>query len=347
MMALSTGRRASGFSLVELLMAMGITVGALGFALTAMDGLSTMREASSQLTDGNQSIRASLNLMTRDLLVAGRDIPVGGIPVPSGPGSVALVRPMPPGPPQTFPVGMLTLPAVSPGDAIGPAINGTQTDLVSVLMVDTEPVCGTATLNSLPLVGLAPDGSSANVDPAITVNCASNGIAPGDLIMFLGSNGTYAVQMVTTVNGQQLQFAPGDPMNLNQPMAGGGTILQIGPLVPGAVTASRVLMISYYIDSTSVPARPQLMRRVNLNPGRAIGIGMENFQISYDLVDGVANPVNVPTPVLPNSPNQIRKANVFLSGRSRVRATRSRQFLRTSLSTQVSLRGLSFVSRYN
>src|SRR6185436_16659099 len=114
-----------------------------------------------------------------------------------------------------------------------------------------------------------------------------------------------------------------------------------------AIRAFRVFMISYYVDATSHPERPQLMRRQNLQPDRAIGVGIENLQITYDLVDGVTNPVNQPTPAAANSPNQIRKANVFMSGRSRRQSTQSRQFLRTSLSTQVSLRGLSFVDRYN
>ena len=153
--------------------------------------------------------------------------------------------------------------------------------------------------------------------------------------------------MVTSRAGQTIQFAAGDPMNLNQRGAQRGTVLQMQQ-PPGAypqTTALRVLMISYYLDASN-PARPRLMRRINLGQDRAIGIDVENLQITYDLVDGVTNPVNVEAPVAPNTPAQIRKANVFLSGRSHRPWSRTQQFLRNTLSTQVSLRSLSFFDRY-
>ena len=106
--------------------------------------------------------------------------------------------------------------------------------------------------------------------------------------------------------------------------------------------ATRVLMISYYVGGTT--AKPLLMRRINLGPERAIGVGVENLQVTYDLVDGDTNPLNEPQPELPN---QIRKANVFLTGRSFRQWNRTQEYLRTSVSTQMSLRSLSFVDRYN
>ena len=88
------------------------------------------------------------------------------------------------------------------------------------------------------------------------------------------------------------------------------------------------------------------MRQTNLGQDRAIGIDIENLQITYDLVDGTANIANVDAPVPPSTPAQIRKANVFLSGRSHRPWSRTRQFLRNTLSTQVSLRSLSYMDRY-
>ena len=116
-------------------------------------------------------------------------------------------------------------------------------------------------------------------------------------------------------------------------------------------------MVSYYVDQPAGTLRPQLMRRVNLEADSAIGIGIDNFQITYDFANGLTNLINQPMPpmvIIPPNPqpvqisaNQIRKANLYVSGRSRRRARRSRQFMRTSMSTQVSLRNLSFVDRYN
>ena len=222
-------------------------------------------------------------------------------------------------------------------------------------MVDTAPLCAAvvngapATLNSLFLSSVAPNGASATVNAATPIGCAGGGISAGDLIMFVNASGE-ALMEVTGIAGQTMQFDPGDPMRLNQQGAAAGTILQLrdpnGQFPANSVRAYRVFMISYYID-TSVPTKPRLMRRVNLRTDRALGIGIENLQITYDLVDGATNPVNVAAPAGANSPHQIRKANVFVSGRSRNVWRQTRQYLRTSLSTQVSLRSLSFVDRYN
>ena len=48
----------------------------------------------------------------------------------------------------------------------------------------------------------------------------------------------------------------------------------------------------------------------------------------------------------PCSPNQIRKVNILLAGRSRIPMRGTQQFFRNRLVTQVSLRSLSFVDRY-
>jgi hypothetical protein len=82
--------------------------------------------------------------------------------------------------------------------------------------------------------------------------------------------------------------------------------------------------------------------------------------VSYDLVDGVNNPSEVKFTsadldpsnstgrCYPNacSPNQIRKINITLSGRSRTPQRQTRQYLRNTLTTQVSLRSMSFIDRY-
>jgi len=48
----------------------------------------------------------------------------------------------------------------------------------------------------------------------------------------------------------------------------------------------------------------------------------------------------------PCSPNQIRKINISLSGRSRIPLRQTKQYLRNTLVSQVSLRSMSFIDRY-
>jgi hypothetical protein len=92
---------------------------------------------------------------------------------------------------------------------------------------------------------------------------------------------------------------------------------------------------------------PRLIRRVNNRPGQVVALVLEDLQLSYDLVDGVTNPTNVKAPTAPNSNNQIRKANVFLSGRSSSKVRNTNDYLHRNLTTQISLRSLAFVNRYS
>ena len=174
-----------------------------------------------------------------------------------------------------------------------------------------------------------------------------NAISVGDLILFSNSLGE-TVQEVTGVNKQVVSFAADDPLNLNQPGAAQGSIMQLqtGGVFP-PTTATRIWMVTYYLDYTTDPATPRLIRRINNNAGQVVGLVLENLQFSYDLVDGVTNPTNVKSPVAPNSNNQIRKVNIFLSGRTDSVIRNTNTYLRHSLTTQVSLRSLAFVNRYS
>ena len=67
--------------------------------------------------------------------------------------------------------------------------------------------------------------------------------------------------------------------------------------------------------------------------------------MSFDLVDGANNPTNQPAPAVDEA-NQIRKVNLFIGARSANEDSHLRTFFRNNLSTQVSLRSLAFMDRY-
>jgi prepilin-type N-terminal cleavage/methylation domain-containing protein len=347
MRSASALRSNAGFTLVELLMATALTATIAGISLMALRGMSDAMDGATLTADLNVNLRNTLNLMTRDLLGAGgRNIPVGGIPVPSGDDVLPIVRPSP-GNALAFPAGP-TVHAVTHGNDMGPAIGddpntpeveGVRTDIVTILMTDP-----TIALDGVPLVDVSADGSRVTVDADVVIDGSDNGITPGDLIWLRNGLGSTLV-MVTSRDGQTLEFATGDAMNLNQPDAASGSITQLlgtpgDPIPP--VTATRVQLLTYYIDDSD-RERPRLMRQINMREPRAIGVVIDNLQLTFDLVDGVDNPVNVAAPA---SPAQIRKGNLFLSGRSFRPWRRTRAFLRTAVATQVSLRSLAFVDRY-
>jgi len=334
-------KRDDGFTLGEVLVATTLTLMVISAGLTAFTRSLEITDTARLLSNTNHGMQAAMSMMVRDFMQTGQGIPKGGMPIPSGDGSVALVRPAPIGTNLTFPAGWVTLPAVAPGGALGPTVLGVKTDMVSIFYADA-----TLQINQFPLAAIAADGSTMTVAAATPIGGA-DGLREGDLILFSNALGN-AVQMITDVNGQTVTFDPGDSIGFNQRDASQGTIMQLqsSPGVYPPTTAVRVWMVNYYIDATTDPELPRLVRQVNGGTRLAIALGVENLQYTYDLIDGITNPSNVETPAAPFSANQIRKANLFMAARSLDRSKPINQLLRNSMAVSVGLRSLSFVDRY-
>jgi len=382
----------AGFTLLEMMIAIAVTLILLAAAVMTFRDASNSNQVVTQAADMTENFRAALNSIELDLQQAGTGIPVGGISIPytsngstSSPCSTtpAVNRPKLGGA-TTFPVCNSTLPAVEPGNMLGPAITapdatsgtpanpGSITDEITVLYADNtlkldsvpvnkaatagppaSPACnGTLRLSGTTLQ-VTFDSNCANLNPS-----ATNGIViqVGDLIMFTNTNGT-ALLTVTGISGQTLSFASGDPFNLNGRTETSGTIQQLetgGASCGGGTScfpptlATRIWMITYYLDNITAPPFVRLIRQVNMNTPSPVGETLENLQFTYNFVDGVTNPVNQPVVPTGNSESQIRAVNVYLAARSgyRVHSGNRTLFARSNLQTQVSLRSLAYVNRY-
>jgi prepilin-type N-terminal cleavage/methylation domain-containing protein len=332
-----------GLTLIEVMVSLAVSLVVLAGSFTALNHARLTAELTSLTADGTQNLRAAVVQMTRDIIQTGRELPNAGIPIPFGTSS-AVNRPLRPGTTQTFPTTWETLPSICPGSGLGSTINGVATDTVTVLYSDQS-----LDLNQYPLTSVQSDGSRMAVDSRTAIGAAANGIKPGDLVWFTNALGN-AVQTATSVSGQNVYFASGstyDYYGLNARTASQGTILQIrsGSTFP-VTSATRVVMVTYYLDTTTVPGQLRLMRRIGFGTPRLIATGIENLQVTYDIVDGTTNPTNQPTPVSPNIPSQIRKVNLWLSEQSAPGFSITRRLLRSSVATQVSLRSMSFFDRY-
>jgi hypothetical protein len=339
-------KREQGFSAVEALIATAITLVMLAGTMATFNRSLGLSEQINQLSDVEQNMRAGLNLMVSDFISAGCSIPMGGIPLPSGAGSVPVRRP---GPTTDLVFTSSTMAAVNSGQGLGPDWNDQPTDLVNILFADNL-----LALNEQDLVSLNATGSSVEVDGSTPISGTGVNfpISAGDLILLSNANGT-ALQYVTAVNGQNITFNPGDPMLLNQPDAEFGSITQLrnrdaegNPTDFPLTTATRVWLVTYYLDYEK-PEEPRLIRRINYNSGQAVALVLENLQLSYDLVDGDEDPSNDPlNQKTPDNLGQIRKANILISGRSSTPSRDTGKFMRRSLTTQVSLRSLAYFDRY-
>ena len=337
----NASRHEDGFTLGETLIAVALTLIVLSAAVETMGRSMSLANSSRVISATNHGLQAAMSLMVRDVMQTGQGIPLGGIPLPNGAGALTVFRP---GPAAgfTFDAGTAALPAILPGNGLGPNMLGADTDLLTILYADR-----TLNLSQNPLAAIAADGSTMTVNALTPIN-GVGGIRAGDLILFSNAQGN-AIQMATADPvGQVVTFAANDPMRVNQRTAPEGTLMNLsdgaGNFPP--TTATRILMVTYFVDTVTDPQLPRLVRRVNMGNRLAIAMGVENIQITFDLVDGVTNPTNVDVPTGGNSANQIRKANLFLLARSQDVDRQTGEFFRNSMETQVGLRSLSFVDRY-
>jgi len=115
------------------------------------------------------------------------------------------------------------------------------------------------------------------------------------------------------------------------------------------LSVQRVLMYTYYVDPGN--GLPRLMRQYDNSTPQALAGVVEDLQLTYDVVDGTVNPTDVADlpytlNAVPYSANQIRKVTVRIGVRSEVMSMRLHDYLRSNLSTVVSIRNLAFVDRY-
>lgn len=350
----------AGLTLIELMVAMAIGLvlmaGIVQFLRQGLD----ISHLVMQRGEMQQSARAAINIMARDLSIAGTGIPPGGIQLPTG----VVNRPR-------FGcdgAACYTLPnnqyltdrlyAINPWDGLGQAINGVATDMVTLAYADDR-----INLNAFPLANINGTGTQITVNPATNpaINDAALGIVGGDVLMLTNTNGS-AAGLVTANPANNtiidMQNLP-DPLLFNQPGAPAGsiTIMAHPPAAPAfaQTTATRIMIITYYIMippgpdavvGTADDLPPRLMRQVNAQPPAPIADAIRDLQIAYDIYDDNLAVATANQPNAGGFPNQIRKSTVTITFRSPVRGPFRGNFEETSLSTSVSARNLSFRDRY-
>jgi hypothetical protein len=207
-------------------------------------------------------------------------------------------------------------------------------------------------LNSVWLVGDAVNGTRP--------------LQPGDLVFFK-SPSSNAMQTVTSVDSTHIYFAANDAndfFHFNQPTApkwpmskiknGSATVAIGAGAFTTPVTMMRALMLTYYVDNTTVPGVPRLTRVLNNFAPQALAGVVEDLDLTYDLVDSVNNPTEIPslpytdTAIPPNvyNSNQIRKVNIHVGVRSEIMSKPNQDYVRNHVSTSVDVRNLASVDRY-
>ncbi len=323
-------KRASGFSLMEMTVAMGLGTVVLGAALQLYSKGVSATWTVSQRAELQQDFRAASGMLIKDLSMAGSGLGNGTqIPLPSAIrpvygcdqtlkcylGSTNTL-------PKQYPLqgATPTLYGLVPGYILGPTLtsNPAATDVVTVVYADSSFYlnCYQATVSALGRVTFAPATSPlvngnlpawppagclpSGVAAPQTVNDTMLGLTPGDLVYFPSLNivGEVTAGAITTGANAvgatyTVPFANGDVLNMNQTTAGG---LNTAALNASGTNPVRLLAITYYIDNTVSPAR--LMRQISGHTPMPVADGIVYMKFSYDLYnDGTNAPaVNQPNP---------------------------------------------------
>ena len=336
-----------GFTLIDVVIAMAISLVVLSGALVLTSQATGISDHVTQQSDMQQNGRVAINLVARELSSAGTGFPAGGIQLPSGSNSVDPLFACDSGncfvnPNNAFPQDRLF--AVTPGNGRGPTINGVSTDVVTLVFSDPS-----SDLDQEALTNINVAGTPITFDTGMTppYNDPVSGVVVGDVLVLSNSNGQAAAVVTGVDTNGVVHLAEGDPLQFNQPNAGFGKVLSIlNPAPPGhpPTYAYRVSVITYYIDDSG--ASPQLMRQVNAQSPVAVAEDVENLQITYDVFDENTSNATADLPDANSAPNQIRKVNISLTTRTPVQGLLGRDYQRVNLTTSVGPRNLTYRDRY-
>ncbi len=358
----------AGYSLIEMMVAMGVTTAVMGATMTGLADVSKGSEMVLQVTEMNKSLRSGMDLIERDMLQVGSGLPPGHvINIPTGTGSSSIRFPGPPGTAFVSVANDPDISAVEPRPNLGPVINGVATDVLIVLMADNAFL-------DVPISAIT--GSSATISLGPNIATGPDRVTPGQLMMIWKGSITTLVEVTDVdTSTRRLTFSNSDSLNLNQSGAAAGNLPFLNAQAPAfaytlATNTSntlitRIRMISYYLDATTDPTHPRLVRRINNGSpttfdntsGTAVGMDIENLRFRFDLNDGNTNPASVQmnaTDLTTGgacapaacSTNQIRKVDIVLTARSRNAMIPKARSFHNSLNSQVSLRGMAFVDEY-
>ena len=373
-----------GFSLIELLIAMALGLIILAAATQFFkNGMDSSRLVS-QRSEMQDNVRAAINMIAKDVSMAGSGIPSGGVTLPYGTGNNGLslfakdtnLKTWLNG--NTYPTGNFGTPPVAvdnymygliPGPAAGmekggpgviPATNQSADAITSVYADFTFPLNQyTATFNA------AGNGITLAIPNPVPVPAlpafinGAGGIQVGDLILLSNSVGS-AIGEVTNVTANSITFANLDPLNINQSgindLAGGGGNIEylcnkVSPCTGApAPTAWRVYAVTYFVEVPAVAGQlPKLMRQVDGHPAQPVADDIISLKFTYDVCDSTINAATCAG--ISNlfgsgyTPNQVHKVNISVMGQSLLSYGNKAQNMQ--LTTSVATRDLTFTNLYD
>lgn len=374
---------AKGFTLLELLVSASIGLVLLGAGLQVYTQAVKSTFVTSQRSEMQEDFRAAANILQRDISMAGagalgqQGLSSNSVGLPSGTGSTLAVYPCSSAVCNYVSGTSVAYPQVSsapylysiiPGYQLGITVNATEgaTDIITMSYADVSLPLNCYTVD---VVSVTSTGATVIFELPVTLpttcilattsstvpalNAGGVGLQAGDMILFNQS----ALGVVTAVSSTsvtsgaysaayQVTFNTGDPGHINQTGLANSPMKALPIGVSSAVSAVRLLEITYYLDISPIDGvTPRLMRIQNGRTPAPVAEGVSCLKFSYDVDNNgviTANQTSMPSGV---TPAMITKVNILhMSIRSQLRGTTGYQSL--DLQTSISARDLNMGQEY-
>lgn len=366
-------KRESGFSLLEMIIAMALGTIVLGAAVQLYSQGVAATFKVSQRAEMQQDFRAASNILIRDLSLSGAGLgPGAAIQLPTS---------------ATLPVygcdqtpkcyingGSLNYPTqgstpylygLLPGYDAGPTLSSQATDVVTVVYTDStffldcyQATVATATTVTFALTtaSQAAANCTANGSTIQNVNDSGVGLTAGDLLLFTFGSASVVAEVTAAASATTATFASGDVLKMNQATA---TNSLAKTAVNTTGTATRLLVTTYYLDNSVSPSR--LMRQISGHTPMPVAENVVYMKFTYDLYnDSTGSPAisqqnpgasdTADTASLGLLPNQITKINiVHMAMDSSLKGSQFGQgngYQGVDLETSVSARNLTYSNNY-
>jgi Tfp pilus assembly protein PilW len=173
-----------GYAIVEVLVAMGMTLSVMAGALTIVSGLQLGFSAEGERADGQQRLRVAVNALSRDLSMAGTGSYQGARAGPLG-FSVAAVFPFRQGATRADPPGVV------------------RTDVLTVMYVPAQTSAQATIRQPMPA---ATGTAFINLDPGCPLADPACGFSAGMDVMIYDETGAYDTFRVLTVQAGAIQL---------------------------------------------------------------------------------------------------------------------------------------------
>src|SRR5208282_143975 len=321
-MGRTSANSSSGFSLIELLVALAVGSLVVGAAVQLFSQGMAATFVVSQRAQMQQDLRATSDMLLKDISLASAGLPSGtGIQLPSQLGkpiygfapSCAATNNCVPGGGIAYPctaAGAIpcnpTLYGLIPGYQLGIKVPGSPnpSDVITVVYTDTVFALPCYTINAiipaavnLQLPAILPASCILTPpllapQPVVTAPPTAGGLTPGDLILFqstVGGNSAMAIGEVTTVNvngggNYTVNFAPVDTLNMNQPGAPANSLAQLACAVGACPPTATATRI--FVISYYLWMMPDPL---GVGPGTPTLMRQVNGQSPVPVEEGVVN----------------------------------------------------------